>query len=107
MLPVAELQRPRIDVVYTLGGIYRDGFPDEVLLLDKATQLVAAAEGGDNAIARNTTQIAAALRRAWRRMASIGPFGISIFGWWRRRGHGSTESGMRLLSLAAPEPTFD
>lgn len=64
LIPLAELKRPRIDVVYTLGGIYRDGFPDKVLLLDKATQLVAAAEGGDNAIARNTAQIAAALRKA-------------------------------------------
>jgi len=64
LIPLAELGRPRIDVVYTLGGIYRDGFPDKVLFLDKATQLVATAEGGDNAVARNTAAIATALRQA-------------------------------------------
>ncbi|MBL8210453.1 MAG: cobaltochelatase subunit CobN [Bryobacterales bacterium] len=65
LVPLAELRRPRVDVVYTLGGIYRDGFPDKVLLLDKATQLVAnTAENGDNIVARNTARIAAALRKA-------------------------------------------
>lgn len=64
LIPLAELGRPRIDVLYTLGGIYRDGFPDKVLLLDKATQLVATAEAGDNSVARNTAAIAKALRQS-------------------------------------------
>jgi cobaltochelatase CobN len=64
LIPIAELGRPRIDVVYTLGGIYRDGFPDKVFLLDKATQLAASAENGENAIARNTAAIATTLRQS-------------------------------------------
>lgn len=64
LVPLQELKRPRVDVIYTLGGIYRDGFPDKVLLLDKATQLVAtSAENGDNVVARNSARIAAALRK--------------------------------------------
>lgn len=62
LIPERELGRKRIDVVLTLGGIYRDGFPDKVLLLDRASKLAAA--DGDNAIARHTRQIAAALKKA-------------------------------------------
>jgi cobaltochelatase CobN len=62
LIPEKELGRPRIDVVLTLGGIYRDGFPDKVLLLDRASQL--AASDGDNPIARHTRQVAEALKKA-------------------------------------------
>lgn len=62
VIPESELGRKRVDVVLTLGGIYRDGFPDKVLLLDRASKLAAA--DGDNAIARHTRQIATALKQA-------------------------------------------
>ncbi len=62
LIPLQELGRPRVDVVLTLGGIYRDGFPDKVLLLDRASKLAAA--DGDNAIIRHTRQVAEALRKA-------------------------------------------
>jgi cobaltochelatase CobN len=62
LIPEKELGRPRIDVVLTLGGIYRDGFPDKVILLNRASQLAAA--DGDNAIARHTRQVAEALKKA-------------------------------------------
>jgi magnesium chelatase subunit H len=40
-IPLAELQRPRIDVVMTVSGIFRDLFSPTVLLLDRAVRLVA------------------------------------------------------------------
>jgi len=40
-IPLAELQRPRIDVVMTVSGIFRDLFSPTVELLDRAVRLVA------------------------------------------------------------------
>ena len=62
LIPEKDLGRPRVDVVLTLGGIYRDGFPDKVLLLDRASKLAAA--DGENAIIRHTRQVAEALKKA-------------------------------------------
>jgi cobaltochelatase CobN len=62
LVPDKELGRPRVDVVLTLGGIYRDGFPDKVLLLDRASKLAASA--GDNPISRHTRQVAETLKKA-------------------------------------------
>jgi len=39
-IPLAELGRPRIDVVMTISGIFRDLFSPTVQLLDKAVRLV-------------------------------------------------------------------
>jgi magnesium chelatase subunit H len=43
-IPLAELGRPRIDVVLTVSGIFRDLFSPTVQLLDKAVRLVAQLE---------------------------------------------------------------
>lgn len=40
-IPLDQLRRPRIDVVMTVSGIFRDLFSPTVLLLDKAVRLVA------------------------------------------------------------------
>ena len=40
-IPLTELKRPRIDVVMTISGIFRDLFSPTVQLLDKAVRLVA------------------------------------------------------------------
>jgi magnesium chelatase subunit H len=40
-IPLTELDRPRIDVVMTVSGIFRDLFSPTVQLLDKAVRLVA------------------------------------------------------------------
>lgn len=40
-IPLEELKRPRIDVVMTISGIFRDLFSPTVQLLDKAVRLVA------------------------------------------------------------------
>ncbi len=42
VIPLEELQRPRIDVVITVSGIFRDLFAPTMALLDKAVRRVAA-----------------------------------------------------------------
>jgi magnesium chelatase subunit H len=44
LIPLAELGRPRIDVVMTLSGIFRDLLPLQTKLLAEATYLAATAE---------------------------------------------------------------
>lgn len=61
LIPEAELGRPRVDVVITIAGIYRDGLPDKVLLLDRASRL--AQRAGENTLSRNTRKAAEALRK--------------------------------------------
>lgn len=62
LIPLAELKRPRVDVLLSITGSYRDQFPALMSLLDRAVALAAAAEPG-NAVARNTARVAEALRR--------------------------------------------
>ncbi len=47
LVPLAELQRPRIDVVMTISGIFRDLLSVQVKLLDKAARLAATADEPD------------------------------------------------------------
>lgn len=61
LIPDAELGRPRVNVLLTTSGIYRDGFGDKIALLDKAARLAAAA--GENAISRHDRQVTAELAR--------------------------------------------
>src|SRR5438067_3463384 len=42
VIPLAELKRPRIDVVMTVSGIFRDLFAPTMALLDKAVRRIAA-----------------------------------------------------------------
>ncbi len=44
LLPLAQLGRPRVDVVITLSGIFRDLLPLQVKLLAEASQLCAEAD---------------------------------------------------------------
>lgn len=44
LIPLAELGRPRIDVVMTISGIFRDLFHHQTGLLDKAVRLAAEAD---------------------------------------------------------------
>lgn len=60
LIPESELGRPRVDVVATIAGIYRDGFPDKALLLDRASRLVQ--QAGDNTLSRNTRRAIDELR---------------------------------------------
>ncbi len=41
LIPMEELQRPRVDVMLRISGFFRDAFPNIVHLVDKAVELVA------------------------------------------------------------------
>src|SRR4051812_46307026 len=47
LVPLAELGRPRIDVTVRISGFFRDAFPNVVSLIDKAVEMVAAADEDD------------------------------------------------------------
>lgn len=49
-------KRPRIDVLITTSGTYRDHFGDKIKLLDKAIQLAAAAPDSNNWVRLHTLQ---------------------------------------------------
>ncbi len=69
LIPMAELQRPRVDVLLSVTGSYRDQFPALMALIDQAVAVATTAEDGDkgtasgNAIARNTAQVTSELRQ--------------------------------------------
>ncbi len=44
LLPLADLKRPRIDVVVTVSGIFRDLLPNQMELIDRAVRLAAQAD---------------------------------------------------------------
>ncbi|MEM9830302.1 MAG: cobaltochelatase subunit CobN [Bacteroidota bacterium] len=54
VIPRRTLNRPRVDVVIIPSGLYRDIFPQLLLLLDKATKLAAKQDEVDNYVRQNT-----------------------------------------------------
>ncbi|MFA6922069.1 MAG: cobaltochelatase subunit CobN, partial [Gallionella sp.] len=56
-----ELGRPRVDVVITPSGMYRDQFAPVMLLLDKAVSEARLGEESDNPLAANYKKVRAAL----------------------------------------------
>ena len=56
LIPARKLGRTRVDVVLTMSGLYRDGMPEKLALLDKAVRLVREA-AEDNAIQAQTLQV--------------------------------------------------
>ncbi|MFT5757241.1 MAG: cobaltochelatase CobN [Alteromonadaceae bacterium] len=61
IIPYAKLKRPRIDVVLSATGLYRDAFPNVMLRLAKAVEQVAALKEDHNSIWKNSQRIAAEL----------------------------------------------
>ncbi len=63
LLPLTELGRPRVDVVVTVSGIFRDLLPLQIALLAEAAQLAAEADEPleSNAIRRHALAQSAAL----------------------------------------------
>ncbi len=61
LIRAAELGRPRIDVVLSATGLYRDQFATLMQRMNEAVALAAAAENGDNPIARHTAGVRARL----------------------------------------------
>ena len=62
IVPEGELGRPRVDVVITVTGVYRDLFPEVILLLHRAVRMAARA-GGRNFVKENVRAIREALIR--------------------------------------------
>lgn len=63
LVPRGTLGRPRVDVVLSATGLYRDHFPNAMKQLAKAVQLAAQAQDEpDNVVAANTARIEAQLK---------------------------------------------
>ncbi|HHN67886.1 MAG TPA: cobaltochelatase subunit CobN, partial [Thermopetrobacter sp.] len=64
VLTLAELGRPRVDVTLRISGFFRDAFPAQIELFDKAIRAVGALEepAADNPIATRMRREAAELR---------------------------------------------
>ncbi|WP_367394696.1 cobaltochelatase subunit CobN [Cupriavidus sp. Agwp_2] len=56
-IPAAELGRPRVDVVLSATGLYRDHFPNLMKWLAEAVKLAAAQPEADNVVAANTRAV--------------------------------------------------
>ncbi|MBI5898827.1 MAG: cobaltochelatase subunit CobN [Rhodocyclales bacterium] len=68
----AELKRPRVDIVLSATGLYRDHFPNVMKQLAKAVRLAAEAREGDNPVAANAREIAAGLaKQGWNADAAM------------------------------------
>ncbi len=58
LIPLADLGRPRIDVVITVSGIFRDLMPNQMELLDRAVRMAAQADENpaDNFIKKHVSE---------------------------------------------------
>jgi cobaltochelatase CobN len=72
LVPREQLGRPRIDVVLSATGLYRDHFPNAMKQLARAAQLAAqATQERDNPVAANSQRITAQLAsQGWKRDAA-------------------------------------
>ncbi|MBB3918200.1 cobaltochelatase CobN [Rhizobium fabae] len=66
IIPQAVLRRPRVDVTLRISGFFRDAFPEQIALFDKAIRAVGALEedAADNPIAERMRGEAARLAAA-------------------------------------------
>ncbi|MCD2181963.1 cobaltochelatase subunit CobN [Rhizobium sp. GN54] len=63
IIPPALLRRPRVDVTLRISGFFRDAFPEQIALFDRAVRAIGALDedGEDNPIAARMRAEAAAL----------------------------------------------
>jgi len=57
IIPYSELKRPRVDVVLSATGLYRDAFPNVMMRLAKAVEQVAKLKEDSNPIWKNSVRI--------------------------------------------------
>lgn len=67
IIPLALLGRPRVDVTLRISGFFRDAFPDQIALFDKAIRAVGALEEDDA-----DNMIAARMRAETQRLEAAG-----------------------------------
>jgi cobaltochelatase CobN len=63
LVPRAQLGRPRVDVLFSTTGLYRDNFPMLVELFSRGVELAYASPEADNPIRANSDKVFATLRR--------------------------------------------
>ncbi len=63
IIPYSQLKRPRIDTVISVTGLYRDTFPQAMLVLAKAVEKVAALKEDNNYLRINTLNIQQELKK--------------------------------------------
>jgi cobaltochelatase CobN len=73
-IPGARLGRPRVDVAINASGLYRDLFPDKILLIDAAIRQAAAQDDIENFIRRNDLRMERLLIDAGVASADAGRF---------------------------------
>jgi cobaltochelatase CobN len=61
IIPASELKRPRVDVVLSATGLYRDAFPNVIQMMAKAIEQIAALKEESNFVWRNSERIKAEL----------------------------------------------
>lgn len=66
LIPADSLRRPRIDIVATTSGDYRDGFREKVMLIEEAVKLVTAADEENNYVRKNSLAYVEQLVKAGR-----------------------------------------
>jgi len=57
IIPYSELKRPRVDVVLSATGLYRDAFPNVMLMLSKAIKQLSELKEEGNPIWRNSQRV--------------------------------------------------
>jgi cobaltochelatase CobN len=62
LIPREELGRPRVDILLTTSGTYRDHYPDVMALIAKATRLAATSPEDDNPVRKAMTDAERQLR---------------------------------------------
>ncbi|MCM2399347.1 cobaltochelatase subunit CobN [Rhizobium sp. S95] len=83
IIPQAVLGRPRVDVTLRISGFFRDAFPEQIALFDKAVRAVAALDEdeGDNPIAaRVKAEMAQFLAEGLDYKAAARRAGYRVFG---------------------------
>jgi cobaltochelatase CobN len=83
ILPIAELDHPRIDVALRISGLFRDAFEAQIALFDEAVRVIAASDEPEdwNPLAASARGLhGVALRKATARIygAALGDYGAGV-----------------------------
>jgi cobaltochelatase CobN len=83
ILPIAELDHPRLDVTLRISGLFRDAFEAQIALFDEAVRAIASRDEPDdwNPLAASARGLQGeALRRATARIygAALGDYGAGV-----------------------------
>jgi cobaltochelatase CobN len=59
IIPDNQMTHPRVNIVFTASGLYRDGMAEKMIMLDRAARMAAGA--GENALSRQNREVKKAL----------------------------------------------